>query len=116
MSKQVPTIKVLVRARELVADENTWTHFACARDAAGSPTYTASTTACKWCASGAIRKATVDQGLEWADADPLLGALSILSERLTSEGDFIKVNDYLGRAAALRVMDAAIAELTGVAA
>ncbi len=112
MSPAVPTIDVLRGARMLVANPNTWTKCASARSACGIPLCQVDDPlACRWCARGAIIRSAYRLGLLLRDSYPLFAALGRISYRIHCRTSIVRVNDEMGRLAALSVIDAAIAEL-----
>jgi hypothetical protein len=110
-SRQVPTVAVLKTARGIVANKETWTEGAYARDAAGRGALYHDPAAVRWCAVGAILRATELHGLDINDSDPLRDALGRIALRKYNRGSIVTVNDQEGRKAVLSVFDAAIAEL-----
>jgi hypothetical protein len=51
------TREVLVNARKLIEDSARWTKHESAREADGKPTWSTSSSACQWCAYGALLRA-----------------------------------------------------------
>jgi hypothetical protein len=66
------TLRVLVRARELIADEQSWCRRAFARGWGGIPVPLQSAAARRFCAVGAIRRASRELGLSARDAHTAL--------------------------------------------
>jgi hypothetical protein len=56
--------KVLNAAADLIEPEGRWTKGAFARDAYGEVVVPVCSEACSWCAVGAIRRVTPDEGLD----------------------------------------------------
>jgi hypothetical protein len=122
------TLEILTQARALLVDPARWTQHALARDANGddkpiSHPYSDNpywdgicgydTTACSWCALGALEKVT-NESLNTASntvPHPALRALHRAAEQLYSLGT-PEVNDTLGHDAVLAVYDLAIKDET----
>ena len=106
----VRTIKVLRAARKLVANPETWTSGANARDRSGLALGSTSAGAVCWCAYGAVIRSAVSLGVHARAVDDLDDFLNRLAAR-RNLGSLVEANDRHGRLAALQVIDDAIAEL-----
>jgi hypothetical protein len=108
----VRTIEVLREARERIEDPKRWTSIAWARDGDNGPhvAVDAHYANC-WCAAGSVRLSGIRRGLNVSDMLPLDSALDVISLREYGRPSLFEVNDYVGRLAAIRVLQAAEQEL-----
>ena len=129
MSKGVKTIRVLQRARQLVANKDTWTRGSLARDKDGEVINVDNRFAVCFCLEGAVHRSLYEHSVNFTengqgaeDVNRLHCALDILAQRVhvarrnctiaNHRRPLTTINDYLGREAALEVLDLAIAEIS----
>lgn len=113
MTTPVRTIDVLRAARKRIEDPKRWTRMAFARTSDGTGVTSDCDAAAKWCLVGSLWKERRNFGLSADDTDPLMRALCVLAARLGDYRTLVDANDSGGHAVALRILDAAIAELEG---
>ena len=118
MIPQVPTLRVLRGARKLVANPSTWFAGHFSNGSGHSPWDTDATC---FCLEGAIYRSGAEHGLPgsfwrtgdlWDSLMNAMGAIALRMFDLPDEGRPLPyVNDTMGRNAALKLLDATIAEL-----
>lgn len=103
------SLELLTHARKLIADEKSWTKGTLARDAFGQEISADDPKACKFCAVGAIERATCD-----LDAVGQLYAVRVLRDTLGLTTNIPEWNDDDARthAEVLAGFDAAIQNVT----
>ncbi len=100
--------ELLIKVREKIADKARWTQHTWALDAAGRPCDEYGPGAVCWCVRGAInvvcgtsRNAKIDVLMKLCD----------VAEKMFGGKNVVLVNDTIGHAAVLEVIDAAIKEV-----
>lgn len=99
---------ILIKARELIADVKHWTRQTFARDKFNLPIGTSHPEATCFCGMGAVRRCGGNMAKADRAIDALIDAVGGDRERL------LRVNDYHGHAAILKVFDMAIEKLEDV--
>lgn len=122
----VLTIEVLIAARRIISHPRRWCRHSGAETVDHTPVASDNPRAVRFCALGAIGRAALDAGLYrrgsfepftkddvYRGQSALIASLDRLSFSLFGVGfeRLQRVNDTLGRKAAIQVFDAAIAEL-----
>ena len=98
---------LITRTRDLISDHHRWTRYWYARNNKGQEVGANSKHACRWCANGALWHVARDTEI-YMQACYRLQAVSHDLYGLS----FVRVNDELGRKAVLKVLDAALDDLT----
>ena len=82
------TTKILEKARSIIEDKKNWTKGAMALDAAGRDVLSSSPQACRWCASGAIVRATETLHLDTEDRYDAINHLrDVIRTRIRERGE-----------------------------
>jgi hypothetical protein len=101
--------QIIARALELIADERHWTRGALARDEQGAFCFWNSKEAVKFCAAGALARATAELLGSAHGADPL--ALEVTRAVMAANGAtrcVQQINDIEGHAAVVRALQKAL--------
>lgn len=103
------TAEVLQKARDLIADEDRWTHGYYARDEEGFEVEPNEPGACQWCALGSIYH-VLGAEVVYAEEEPdAVRALNATAAAGGSADNPAYINDINGHAAVLALFDKAIA-------
>lgn len=107
--------KVLILARNLIADPERWTTTYLARDAAGKAAHPLDPVACRWCSLGAlvVFAGTHSSTFDCSEAILSLCARDIapdIIERENPERSAAVLNDRVDHATVIRMFDCAIAK------
>jgi YD repeat-containing protein len=102
---------VLIRARALIANRNSWTKRAFARTAQGRTIAWNDALARRWCAVGAIRRAALELVQDTAQAERIADNVVKLVQRGRWFPRLVTINDFSSHRRVLARIDRAIERL-----